>query len=89
MRFEPKIGKEFPITKAVITELTRSTIAVGFMAVATLFLVVAAAYGAWAGEFGALQAVWGVVAAPFGWILKDYFRGTRSDRESDDDQGAA
>jgi hypothetical protein len=89
MRFKPKIGRDFPITKAVIAELTRSTIAVGFMAVATLALAFAAAYGARVGEFGALQAVWGVVAAPFGWILKDYFRGTRDDGEDDDDEGAA
>jgi di/tricarboxylate transporter len=85
MRYKPKIGNEFPITKDVIvartrhiTELTRSTIALSIVVLALLALLITGALCAYRGDFQGLQTLWAVIAAPLGCIIGYYFRGTNT-----------
>jgi hypothetical protein len=86
MRYRPKIGDEFSLSRDVIvvktwrlTELTRSTIAISVVAMSIAALL----FGAYRGEFQALQTVWNVVAVPLGCILGYYFRGNGRNGEED------
>jgi hypothetical protein len=90
MRYKPKIGDEFPITKDVIvaktrlvTEVTRSVIALSVVSLGVLALLVAAVFCAHHGDFQALQTLWEVIAAPMGCIIWYYFRGTLANDEKD------
>lgn len=95
MRYEPKIGEDFPLAKDVIvaktgwmTELTRSAIALSIVIVSALALLASAVFGAYRGEFQALQTVWSVVAVPLGCIIGYYFRGNVRTSEDDNPRAA-
>jgi hypothetical protein len=82
MRYEPRIGDEFPLTSDIIvaktkhlTEVTRSTIALCIIVASLLALAFTAALGALKGDFGYLQTLWAIIAAPLGGIVTFYFRG--------------
>src|SRR5262249_43356728 len=83
MRYEPRVGEEFPLTKEVIVaktkhlaEITRSAIAISVVSAGILVLLVTAIACAYQGEFKVLQTVWAVIAAPMGCIVGYYFRGS-------------
>jgi hypothetical protein len=93
MRYEPKVGDEFPVRQVkeqtrYLTEVTRSTIAIAVVAAGTLSLLVAAAIGAYHGDFGALWTLWSAISLPLGLIVGYYFRGSNQG-DSEDDEGAA
>jgi hypothetical protein len=82
MKYQPKIGSDFPVTKEIISaktnqiiEVTRSTIALCIVVVGALALISTAGFCAYKGEFQYLQTVWAILAAPLGWIIGHYFRG--------------
>jgi hypothetical protein len=95
MKYKPKIGNDFPVTKEVIfaetkrmTEFTRSTIALSVVLFGIIALIAAAAVGVYKGEFSALQALWAISAAPLGWIIGYYFRGNSSNGQKDNESAA-
>jgi high-affinity Fe2+/Pb2+ permease len=91
MKYEPKIGKDFPINKELVvaktrhvTELTRSAIALIFVSVAVLTLIVVGIYGLSTGDFHNLQTLWAVLAAPMFLVVGYYFRGTADNGKNDE-----
>jgi hypothetical protein len=85
MRFKPKIGRDFPITKEIVTEVTRSILAVCLVSCGALVLLAAGIYCLYEREAQPLLTVWAFVSPPVWIIIGYYFRGTRGDRESDDE----
>jgi hypothetical protein len=95
MKYKPKIGNDFPVTKEVIvaktkqmTEFTRSTIALSVVLFGVFALIAAAAVGVYKGEFSSLQTLWAVFAAPLGWIVGYYFRGNSTNDQEDNESAA-
>jgi hypothetical protein len=95
MKYEPRIGTEFPISKEIvaatthqITELTRSTIALAFLSFGGLALALAAIYCIHKEDFQVLLTLWAVLAAPLGAIVYHYFPGRNLDGKNDDESPA-
>jgi hypothetical protein len=91
MKYKPRIGTDFPISKdevvaktRQITEFTRSTIALTFVLLAGLALAVTAIFCVYKGEFVILQTLWAVLAAPLCLIIGYYFRGSNIDEKNDE-----
>src|SRR5690348_15143721 len=83
MKYKPRIGTDFPITKEMviaktlqITELTRSMIALSFVLLGGSALTLVAIFCLYKGEFETLRTLWTVLAAPLGLIFGYYFRGS-------------
>jgi membrane protein DedA with SNARE-associated domain len=92
MSYEPKVGKEFPVSSVkektkYLTEFTRSTIAICLVVTSVLALVVTAAVCAYRGDFDFLQTLWAVIGPLLGSIVGYYFRG--SDRGDENYQSSA
>jgi hypothetical protein len=86
MRYEPKVGKEFPVTRVeentrYLTEFTRSALAIVGVVVGMLALLVTASICAYRGDFGPLLTVWAVVGPMLTWIFGYYFRGSDQGHE--------
>jgi len=81
MSYEPKIGKDLPVTRAeentrYLTEFTRSTLAIVGVVVGMLSLLVTASICASRGDFSPLLTVWAVVGPMLTWIFGYYYRGS-------------
>lgn len=88
MRFEPKLGKEFPLEVKVleaktrrVTETTRSVIALSVLGIGAAALAIAAVVSFATGNWGAVVAVWAAIAAPWGMVIGYYFRGNGVNEE--------
>jgi di/tricarboxylate transporter len=95
MRYRPKIGGDFALSKEVIlaktqhlTEFTRSTIALSIVVAAILVLLITAAFCAYRGDYQSLQTLWAVIAAPLGCIIGYYFRGVNANGQKDNTSAA-
>jgi hypothetical protein len=97
MRYEPKVGDEFPVrdvkeSRRYLTEVTRSTIAICVVVAGVLSLLVAAAIGTYQDDFGLLRTLWEVIGFPLGLIVAYYFRGSEQgdeDHKSEDHKSTA
>jgi len=95
MKYRPRIGTDFPITKEEviakthqIAELTRSMIALAYVLLGGLTLTVVAAFCIYKEDFVVLETLWAVLAAPLGLIVGYYFRGSSPDGKNDNQSSA-
>ncbi len=79
MRFEPKVGEEFPLTADLVkakagfvAELTRSALVGWVLGVGTIALVVAGVLSFNTGSFHPVGAAWAVIGPIFGGVLTHY-----------------
>jgi hypothetical protein len=80
MRYQTKLGKEFPVEVEVVKartvyviEVTRSAIALMIAGGSAVALLAAVTFCAFNGGWSTLATVWSVVALPLGWVAGHYF----------------
>jgi len=92
MQHKPKIGRDFPVNKAVIdahTNLLREAIRaqIALMLTAALFISLFCAFAislaTW--DFGYLKTTWAMVAAPLGGVIVHYFDSKRANDKDNDE----
>jgi len=95
MRYQPKIGEDFLLSKEVtvaktqhLTEFTRSAIALLIVVAAIVVLLITAAVCLYRGDYQALHSLWDVIALPLGGIICYYFRGANTNGQKDNASAA-